>query len=332
MPLSVDPIDALRERFQRAADAAFPDARDLPDVAVVPAGNPQFGDYQCNSAMPFAKALGKPPRQVAQELAAKVDLGDLAEPLTEKSIAGPGFINITLKTTAIDARLAALATPALGIEPDPSAPITVVDLCGVNLAKEMHIGHLRSTVIGDSIARVLERIYGAGKVIRQNHVGDWGLPIAMVTAHLMRLEREGEVNLDTLTLDRLDRIYKDAKKRCDTCDDEIAFVTAWGTGPKVLAELEAANEAPAAALAEAKAVLVRLQSGDRDVRRVWQRIYDVTMAACLANCKRLNSVVLAEHSAGESFYESMLAPLVKDLVARGVAEESDGALVIRLED
>ncbi|MBY0309463.1 MAG: arginine--tRNA ligase, partial [Phycisphaerales bacterium] len=232
----------------------------------------------------------------------------------------------------IASALDALNTPALGIEIDPDAPKTVVDLCGVNLAKQMHIGHLRSTVIGDAIARVLARLYGPDKVIRQNHVGDWGLPIAMVTAHLIALERAGEVDLSTITLDQLDRIYKDAKKACETCEGDIEYAAAWGSGPKVLAELEAANDAPAAAMAEAKATLVRLQRGDKEVRRVWQRIYDVTMSACLATCKRLNSTVLPEHSAGESFYEHMLAPLVADLQERGVAEESDGALVIRLDE
>jgi arginyl-tRNA synthetase len=328
----LDPAALLRERFQRAADELFAGVAGLPAVVISPSGNPAFGDYQCNSAMPFAKALGKPPRAVAQELVAKVKLDDLAEPFNDKSIAGPGFINITLKKSAIAASLSALNTPSLGIAIDPDAPMTVVDLCGVNLAKQMHIGHLRSTVIGDAIARVLARLYGNAKVIRQNHVGDWGLPIAMVTAHLMHLEAAGKVDLSTITLDQLDRIYKDAKQRCDTCDDDIDYVRAWGSGLKVLAELEAANEAPAAALAEAKSTLVRLQSGDKEVRRVWQRIYDVTMSACLATCKRLNSIVLPEHSAGESFYENMLAPLVADLQKRGVAEESDGALIIRLDE
>lgn len=335
MPTPVSPLDPaalLRERFQRAADEAFAGVPGLPAVVITPSGNPSFGDYQCNSAMPFAKALGKPPRAVAQELINHIKLGDLAEPFNDKTIAGPGFINITLKKSAIADALGALNTPALGITVDPSAPKTVVDLCGVNLAKQMHIGHLRSTVIGDAIARVLARLYGNAKVIRQNHVGDWGLPIAMVTAYLMQLEKAAKVDLSTITLDQLDRIYKDAKKACDTCDDQIAYVKAWGSGQKVLAELEAANDAPAAAMAEAKSTLVRLQNGDKDVRRVWQRIYDVTMAACLATCKRLNSIVLPEHSAGESFYETMLAPLVADLQKRGVAEESDGALVIRLDE
>ncbi|MFT3687002.1 MAG: arginine--tRNA ligase [Phycisphaerales bacterium] len=331
---SLNPAAALRERFQRAADEAFAGVQGggLPAVVITPSGNPAFGDYQCNSAMPFAKALGKPPRAVAMELIAKVQADDLCEPLTEKSVAGPGFINITLKKSAIAAVLDALNTPELGIQIDANAPKTVVDLCGVNLAKQMHIGHLRSTVIGDAIARTLARLYGPEKIVRQNHVGDWGLPIAMVTAYLMQLEKAGKVDLSTITLDQLDRIYKDAKKTCDTCDDDIEYVKAWGSGPKVLAELEAANDAPAAALAEAKSTLVRLQQGDKEVRRVWQRIYDVTMAACLATCKRLNSIVLPEHSAGESFYEHMLAPLVADLQKRGVAEESDGALVVRLDE
>lgn len=330
------PLDALallRERFGDAARAAFPGTA-LPEPVVAASANAKFGDFQCNSAMAYAKVLGQPPRQVALALVEHVKLDDLAEPLGPASVAGPGFLNITLKPAWIERALTTLAVPAaqLGLTPDATMPRTVVDLCGVNLAKQMHIGHLRATVIGDTIARVLERLGGPDRVIRQNHVGDWGLPIAMVTAKLLALEAAGEVNLAAITIDQLDAIYKRAKGECDANVGAIRAAAAWGMGPKVIAELEEAAHDPLVALTHAKATLVRLQSGDAGVRRVWQRIYDVTMAACIENCARLNSIVKPRHSAGESSYEAKLAPLVARLEASGVAELSAGALIVRLDE
>lgn len=328
---ALDPAHILRDRFIAAAAKAFPGA-DLPAPIIAPSGNPKFGDYQCNSAMPYAKMLGQNPRQVATALVAAVDLSGIAEPLTPASIAGPGFINITLATDALAAMLTRMSTPELGITREPATGNTVVDLCGVNLAKQMHIGHLRSTVIGDTLARVLERTSAPNTIKRQNHVGDWGLPIAMVTARLMELEREGTTDLAAITLDDLDKIYKQAKARCDADIDAYEAAVAWGMGPKIEAEIEAANAAPLAHLAEAKRTLVRLQNGDADVRRVWKRLYDVTMSACLATCSRLNANITTDHSAGESSYEDKLAPLVARLEKSGVAVMSDGALVIHLDD
>src|SRR5690606_2865152 len=134
--------------------------------ALVPSRNPQFGDFQANAAMALGKALGKPPREVAQQILEHLKLDDITEPPT---IAGPGFINIRLKPSALAAALSGLDTPALGITaPTPAERETVaVDLCGVNLAKQMHVGHLRATVIGDALARLWERL--GHTVYRQNH-------------------------------------------------------------------------------------------------------------------------------------------------------------------
>lgn len=329
--MSFDPIAILRERFGAAIAAAFPDQAGA-DPLIAPSKNPAHGDFQCNAAMSLGKTLGRPPREVAQAIvqAAAPMLTDLAEPLGEASIAGPGFINITLRADALPTLLGRLDTPALGIDPAAHPPTVVVDLCGVNLAKQMHIGHLRSTVIGDTLARALERL--GWRVIRQNHVGDWGLPIAMVTARLMDLEAAGKVDLSRVTLDELDRAYKAAQRECEADERGLQAAQGWGMGPKAVAELEAQVSGARERYAHAQAVLVRLQRHDADVMRVWQRISDVTMAACLAVCRRLNAIVLPEHSAGESSYATELAPLVADLEQRGITEVSDGALVIRLND
>ena len=187
--MAYDPVQILSERFSAAIATAYPDlAGAEPHISA--SRNPKFGDFQCNAAMNLAKQLGTPPqqpREVAKAILAKVDLADIALPLTEQSIAGPGFINITLRPDALPKLLSALDTPGLGVESVGANHTVVVDLCGVNLAKQMHVGHLRATIIGDTLARVFTRL--GYNTIRQNHVGDWGLPIAMVTDRLMLLAK-----------------------------------------------------------------------------------------------------------------------------------------------
>lgn len=334
IPPEVDLFAQARERFDLAVHAAFGTHEKfahLPAVTLTPSTNTKFGDAQCNSAMAFGKVLGMPPRAVAEALVAKIDVTGIAEPITTASIAGPGFINLTFSRDALERGIKRLAHNDLAILPDPAAPRTVVDLCGVNLAKQMHIGHLRSTVIGDAMARVLERVYGQSQVIRQNHVGDWGLPIAMVTAELIRQRDQEGLQFSHLKLDDLDRIYKQAKIRCETLDDEIAFAKQYGMGPKVLIELEIANEVPAANMAAARDALRKLQTGDAQVRAVWQVIFDLTMSACLETTGRLNAKLSRDHTAGESFYEEHLAPLVDELITKGLAFESHGALIMDLK-
>jgi arginyl-tRNA synthetase len=327
--MSYDPVQMLSERFSAALASAFPEAGvgGVVDPQISASRNPKFGDFQCNAAMSLAKVVGKPPREVAKALLEKVDLAGIAEPLTEASIAGPGFINITLKADALAGLLDALDTPALGLEPVAGGHTVVVDLCGVNLAKQMHVGHLRATIIGDSLARVMERLGYA--VVRQNHVGDWGLPIAMVTDRLMQLAARGE-DITRLDLDALERLYKDSKAEADADEKGLAAVRRWNLGPKAAAELEEQVGGASEAMARAKRTLLKLQSHDPETVRFWQRIVDVTMSECIRTCERLNTIVRLEDTAGESSYAEELAGIVADVEKRGVAEESEGALVIRV--
>ncbi|MEM7754917.1 MAG: arginine--tRNA ligase [Planctomycetota bacterium] len=328
-----DPVALLSERLRDAIRAALPEAAEQLspdfDAQITASRNPKFGDFQCNAAMGLGKRFKKNPRELASAIVEHADLGDLAEPLSPESIAGPGFINIRLKADALADLVNALDQPNLGIDRPDDPDTVVIDLCGVNLAKQMHVGHLRSTVIGDTIARIFERL--GHKVVRQNHLGDWGLPIAMVTARVMRAEALGELTLDALTLDELNRLYRVAQAECRGEHKGLAFAQKWKMGPKVEAELEARNDTADEALAHAKQTLVRLQSGDAEVVRVWKRIEEVTMAVCLETCRRLHTRIDATHGAGESSYRDELAGVVEDLETRGVAEESDGALVVRVE-
>ncbi|MBX3359215.1 MAG: arginine--tRNA ligase [Phycisphaeraceae bacterium] len=329
--MSIDPVQILAERFRAAIAAAFPDSGADADPLITPSRNPQHGDFQSNTAMPLGKSLGKPPREIAKSIAAKVDLAGIAEPLTDASIAGPGFINIRLSTEALASLVTRLDSDDLGLPRVEAGgkQTVVVDLCGVNLAKQMHVGHLRSIIIGDAIARTLDRV--GHRVIRQNHVGDWGLPIAMVTARLMQESKAGRLDLARLTLDQLERHYRAAQRECAADERGLAAARRWWSHPKAVAELEEQVAGAAEELARAKATLVRLQNHDPETFGVWQRIADTTMGECLDVCRRLHADVTAEASAGESSYSEELAGLVEDLQKRGVSEESDGALVVRVE-
>ena len=155
----VDPSAVLDERFKDAISSVLPDLpREQIQTHITPSRQPKFGDFQSNCAMPLAKRFGMQPRELAAKVIEAIDVTGIAEPMNESSIAGPGFINITLLPSAISDALGSLDTPQLGITPPDSPPTVVVDLCGVNLAKQMHVGHLRSTVIGDAIARLYERM------------------------------------------------------------------------------------------------------------------------------------------------------------------------------
>lgn len=324
-----DPVTVLGERFRAAIASAFPDAADA-DPLISPGKNPQFGDFQSNAAMGLGKRLGKPPREVAKAIVARLDLSDLAEPLTDASIAGPGFINITLKPAALGALLAEMNTPALGITPAASPETIVVDLMGVNLAKQMHVGHLRSPFIGDAIARTLERL--GHRVVRQNHVGDWGLNIAMVTERLLRLADQGKIDPERLTLDDLDANYKAAQAECQRDAAGLAAARRFGMGAKAQAELEEQVSGAEDAFRRAKDTLVKLQRKDPRTYAMWERIQRITMSVALDAMRRLRVHVADDHSAGESSYADELAPMIDDLVRRGIAVEDQGALVVRLDE
>jgi len=327
-PAPMDPLQLLGERFRAGIAAAFPTSGDV-DPAITVGKNPEFGDYQSNAAMGLAKKLGMKPREVAEKIVASVQIGDIAEPLTAAAIAGPGFINIRLRGDALAALVQQMDTPELGITKPTRPKTVVVDLMGVNLAKQMHVGHLRSPVIGDAIARAFERL--GENVIRQNHVGDWGLNIAMATARLMKLNAAGQINLDTLTLDQLDEAYKAAQMECQRDVAGLEAVRKYGLGPKAEAELEVQVSGATEAFMDARQTLVKLQAKDPATYAVWQKIYAVTMAECLSVCRTLNVAVTAEHNAGESSYAEELAPMVAELEQRGIAEHDQGALIVRVD-
>jgi len=326
---SIDPAETLDRRFRAAILAAFPD---LPENAaqthIAPSRQPKNGDFQSNAAMPLGKRVGKPPREVAAAIVEQLEVDDICEPMGDDAIAGPGFINIRMQPAALADAVTRLDTEALGIE-TPEHPMTVVvDLCGVNLAKQMHVGHLRSTVIGDAIARLYERLGHA--VVRQSHVGDWGLPIAMVVQALIDLEDSGR-DLADLSLDELNGLYRVAQAQCKSEKAALALIKKVGGHAKAEPELELRIADADASMERAKHRLVALQSGDERSVKTWQRIYDITMSACLETCRGLNASITDDHSAGESTYRDELAGVVDDLVNRGIAEEDDGALIVRVE-
>lgn len=326
----LDPVEMLGERFVTAIGAAFADeiGDRRVDPLITPSKNTQFGDYQSNAAMSLAKQLKMKPRDVAERIVERLDLGEIAEPLDASSIAGPGFINVRLRPEALASLVTELDRPGLGVEAEKQQTI-VVDVCGVNLAKQMHVGHLRATVIGDAMARTLEK--RGHNVVRQNHVGDWGLPIAMVTDKLMREVSAGHLSMDSVTLDDLDRLYKIAKEQSSPDAKGLKAVERFSLGPKAQAELEAQVAGATENLERAKQTLVMLQSGDPETVAVWQKLYDVTMAACTDTCQRLHTKITDEATAGESSFRDKLAGIVDLLIEQGLAEEDDGALIVRNE-
>ncbi|MCK6475694.1 MAG: arginine--tRNA ligase [Phycisphaerales bacterium] len=328
-----DPNLVLRQRFEAAIAAAFPQLPEPVDPVITASRQPQFGDFQSNAAMALAKQLGLKPRDVAAAIVAKLDLSGIADPVTEKSIAGPGFINISLRGDALAAGVTALDAAGtaddLGVARTSSPQTVVVDLCGVNLAKQMHVGHLRSTVIPDAIARAFERL--GHKVIRQSHVGDWGLPIAMVTGKLKGELDAGRVTPASLTLDALENLYRAAQAECDRDLKGLDAVRRYGLGPKLEAEVQAQVDSATDAFNRAREVLLKLQSHDPETVAVWKLIYDITMRACLETCSRLHANITADHTAGESSYAEELGGVVKDLLDRGVAEIDQGAVVVRVQ-
>jgi arginyl-tRNA synthetase len=324
-----DPVALLRERFVAAIRGAFPQAGDAVDPMIVASKQAELADYQSNAAMGLSKKVGKPPREVAAAIVAKLSVDDLCEPVTAANIAGPGFINVRIRKDALASALMSMDGPTLGVALSGEPQTIVVDLMGVNLAKQMHVGHLRSPVIGDAVARLFERL--GHKVIRQNHVGDWGLNIAMTTARVMRLAGEGKLSIDGLTLDDLDKAYAAAQAECQRDMAGLAAARVWHMGPKIIAELEAQVDGATNAFVEARRTLVALQSKEPATYAVWRKIYEVTMRTCIEVCELLDVRVTDADSAGESSYADELAPMVDDLVERKIAVLDQGALIVRLD-
>lgn len=260
-------------------------------------GKVQFGDYQANGIMGAAKKLGLNPREFAQKVVDNVDLNGIAEKL---EIAGPGFINIFLAPTWLAQQTEnAFSGDKLGINLN-QAQTVVVDYSSPNVAKEMHVGHLRSTIIGDSVVRALEFL--GNKVIRANHVGDWGTQFGMLIAYLEKMENE---HASEMELSDLEAFYRAAKEHYDS--DEV------------FAE-------------KARNYVVQLQSGDDYCRTMWKKLVNITMQQNQHNYNRLNVTLTENDVMGESLYNPMLPEIVEDLKAQGLAVEDDGALVVFLDE
>jgi arginyl-tRNA synthetase len=257
---------------------------------VQPAARPEFGDYQANGIMAAAKRAGEKPRVLAERVVAAADLADLADRV---EIAGPGFINLTLSRDFLGRSL----SEAAGIDAAEAPQTVVVDYSSPNLAKEMHVGHLRSTIIGDAVARVLEAL--GHRVIRQNHVGDWGTQFGMLIAFL------DETGANSELLEDLEAFYREAKARFDA-DPEFAE--------------------------RSRRMVVGLQRGEPEVRARWQRFIDISLSHCQAVYDRLGVTLEPGHVMAESAYNDDLDAVVRDLDAAGLLTESDGARCVFLDE
>jgi len=272
---------------------------DLPAL-IAPGKKAGFGDYQANCAMGAAKAMGTNPRELAAKIVAALQpaLEGIADKL---EVAGPGFINIDLNPTWLGQQIASAQTDArLNIATVSPSQSVVIDYSGPNLAKEMHVGHLRSTIIGDALARLLE--FQGHNVIRQNHVGDWGTQFGMLIAELE--ENQANANGEMILKD-LEVFYQQAKKHFD---DDAAFAD------------------------KARSYVVRLQSGDATMLKLWQQFKTISLKHSTEIYQQLNVTLTDENVRGESFYNDDLAPLVKELQDQGLASESEGAQVVFLQE
>ena len=289
IPAQLDVIfrSAIREAFDIDADPI-----------ISPSQNPQFGDYQANCAMGLAKTLAATtgqktnPRAVAQQIVAKLNLSEMGS----ADIAGPGFINVKLNPTWLGRQLASIHdNRRLGIEPVVHPQRIVIDYSSPNVAKQMHIGHLRPTNLGDAISRIVE--FQGHAVVRQNHLGDWGTQFGM----LLRYLEESESRHADAEVADLEGFYRAAKKRFDE-DPKFAD--------------------------EARAWVVKLQSGDARAHGLWTKIMDQSRRHFEALYRRMNIRLTRADERGESFYNPLLAEVVEELKSLGVAEQSEGATVV----
>jgi len=285
----------LSEKVSQALIAAGAPADCEPQVRQ--SAKVQFGDYQANGVMAVAKKLGMAPRQLAEQVLSHLDLNGIANKV---EIAGPGFINIFLDPAFLaDNVNRALQSERVGVT-KPQAQTIVVDYSAPNVAKEMHVGHLRSTIIGDASVRTLEFL--GHKVIRANHVGDWGTQFGMLIAYL---EKQQQENAGEMALADLEGFYREAKKHYD--EDE-AFAE------------------------RARSYVVKLQGGDQYFLQMWRKLVDITMSQNQITYDRLNVTLTRDDVMGESLYNPMLPGIVADLKAKGLAVESEGATVVFLDE
>ncbi len=286
----------LKEELNHVIEAAFDKAGiEATPISVSEATKPEFGDYQFNGAMALAKALKKNPREIATQIVENIDTDGV---VSKAEIAGPGFINLWLNPAWIatqaqeaqaDERL------SIGTKEDPIK--VVVDYSGPNMAKQMHVGHLRSTIIGDTLANLLDFL--GDEVIRQNHIGDWGTQFGMLIAYLEEMGEDGSGSLKDL-----EQFYKDAKGRFDA--DE-AFAD------------------------KAREYVVKIQSGDAHCLSLWKKFIDISLGHCEEVYEKLDVNLTRDDVKAESFYNDTLAKVITDLDKAGMLTESDGAQCVFLE-
>ena len=261
-----------------------------------PATKPQFGHFQSNVALRLAKLEGAKPRDVAQRIVGQLQLDDLCE---TPEVAGPGFINFRIRADVLAATVTAqLADPRAGIAAVAEPQRVVIDYSSPNVAKQMHVGHLRSTIIGDCFNRVLSAL--GHQVIAQNHIGDWGRQFGML---IEQVDDEG-LDLASLDLAGAEELYRRANAHLEA-DESFA--------------------------ARSRERVVKLQSGDPATRQAWQRLIEISLTGFNRTYARMNVKLTDADVAGESSYNELLAPLADDLASRGIAKMDDGALVVFVE-
>jgi arginyl-tRNA synthetase len=287
-----DPKSELSSRFRAALAAAFGDELASTDPLIRPSS---FGDFQANVAMSLARTLGRPPREVAAAIVEHLDVDDLCERV---EVSGPGFVNLTLRSGWIAGQASALAgDERLGVAPAARPETVVVDYSAPNVAKEMHVGHLRSTVIGDALARLLGFL--GHRVIRQNHIGDWGAPFGMLIEHLVDIG-EAEPGAE-LSVGDLNVFYQQAREKYD--------------GDPDFAE-------------RARRRVVALQGGDPTTLALWRQLFEESMRHFDAIYDRLGVLLTDDDIDPESRYNPVLPHVVAELEAKGLTEVSQGALCV----
>lgn len=294
---------SLKSRIQDVATEAFQKAG-LPQNTATRlqwSSRPEFGDLQINGVMGAAKQLKQNPRTLAEEIVKHLPVGKGL--IANAEIAGPGFINLHLHPKAIStASQELLADPLLGVEQPAKPERVVVDYSSPNLAKEMHVGHLRGTILGDAVCRAME--FKGHRVIRQNHIGDWGTQFGMLIAELEETQTEQKLS-DGISLSDLEVFYRQAKEHFDN-DPDFAD--------------------------RARENVVKLQAGDPECLKLWQQFIDESLSHAAENYQRLGVSLTRQDVRGESAYNDDLEILVKELVDRGLAVEDQGAKVIFLEE
>ena len=309
----------LREAIARVTGLAVTEA----DPQLAASRKPEFGDFQANFAMKLGKAREEVPRELASAVVDALDLDELIEP---PEVAGPGFVNLRLRPSALTAALEAMASSELGVAASTDVHPVVVDMCGVNVSKQLHVGHLRSTIIGDCLARVFEAL--GRRVHRENHLGDWGLPIAMV---LDGLRRSGTTP-ESVDLTGLDAAYRSAQLEAKADTRGLARAVELGAGPHRIAELEEQNAGARAVQESARSALVRLQGGDAELVAQWRALIRITMTELDTLLGLLHVDASTLTSRGESTYRDRLPDVVDAFVRASLGTEDEGAIVVPFED